>query len=135
MAFSKLRANFQIIEKEGLCSSRESQFNHELPIVREALEIINVRMTTTVNLLLVANLPRIQRMNDDPPSVVEGTQCSSHPVQAIFATFGEGSGRGRMTFAAITPSTPPINVSQARAAKTDVEVSPLIANVTISVNA
>ncbi len=40
-----------------------------------------------------------------------------------------------MTFAAITPSTPPINVSQARAAKTDVEVSPLIANVTISVNA
>ncbi len=60
---------------------------------------------------------------------------SSHPVQAIFETFGEGSGRGRMTFAAITPSTAPINVSQARAAKTDVEVSPLIANVTISVNA
>ena len=48
---------------------------------------------------------------------------------------GEGSGRGRMTFAAITPSIPPINVSQARAAKTDVEVSPLIANVTMSVNA
>jgi hypothetical protein len=43
--------------------------------------------------------------------------------------------RGRMNFAAATPSDPPIKVSQALAAKTDMEASPLTASVTISVNA
>ena len=40
-----------------------------------------------------------------------------------------------MTFAATTPNNPPSSVSQARAPKTDIDVSPLIANVTISVKA
>jgi hypothetical protein len=45
LRLSKLRANLQIIEKEGFCASRESQFNHAFPIVREALGIINVCKT------------------------------------------------------------------------------------------
>lgn len=45
MGLSRLHANLQIIEKEGLCASRESRFNHEFPIVREALEIINICKT------------------------------------------------------------------------------------------
>jgi hypothetical protein len=49
--------------------------------------------------------------------------------------FSEAPGIGRMTLAAITASIPPINVSQARAAKTAIDVSPLIAKVTISVKA
>ena len=44
-------------------------------------------------------------------------------------------GKGAMNFAAATPSAPPINVSQPRAASTDTVVSPLMAKVTIRVNA